>query len=224
MTTSTTSRRAFLAGAASLGALALAGCSSGFGGRRLEAKSQSQINPLYLRMYAATSDSGFDIPAVDLRRMDPQFVRTEVPDPTGERPGTVVVATSDRHLYLVQENGRAIRYGIGIGREGFAWSGRAAVGRKAAWPTWTPTRAMMERQPETREFASGMPGGLANPLGARALYMFRDGRDTLYRLHGTPEWWSIGTAVSSGCVRLINQDIIDLYQRVPVGAQIVVYA
>ena len=137
-------------------------------------------------------------------------------------PGTIVVNTGERHLYLVLEGGQAIRYGVGIGRDGFTWSGRAKVGRKAEWPTWTPTKEMMERQPETREFAGGMPPGLTNPLGARALYIYQDGRDTLYRLHGTMEVWSIGGAVSSGCVRLLFHDIIDLYSRAPVGTQIVV--
>jgi lipoprotein-anchoring transpeptidase ErfK/SrfK len=150
--------------------------------------------------------------------------RTQVADPTGERPGTIVVNTGERHLYYVLEGGQAIRYGVGIGKDGFTWSGRAKVGRKAEWPVWTPPPEMMERQPETREFANGMPGGLTNPLGARALYIYQDGRDTLYRLHGTLEVWSIGGAVSSGCVRLLFHDIIDLYGRAPVGTPIVVNA
>jgi lipoprotein-anchoring transpeptidase ErfK/SrfK len=133
-----------------------------------------------------------------------------------------VVNTGERHLYLVLEGGQAIRYGVGIGRDGFTWQGRAKVGRKAEWPRWTPTKEMMERQPETREWANGMPPGLTNPLGARALYIYQDGRDTLYRLHGTMEVWSIGGAVSSGCVRLLFHDIIDLYNRAPVGTPIVV--
>ena len=143
-------------------------------------------------------------------------------DPTGEKPGTIVVNTSERHLYLVQEGGQAIRYGVGIGREGFAWSGKAAVGRKAVWPTWTPPKEMQVRQPETQQYANGMPPGLTNPLGARAMYIYQGGRDTLYRLHGTLEVWSIGQAVSSGCVRLLFHDIIDLYGRCPVGTPIVV--
>jgi lipoprotein-anchoring transpeptidase ErfK/SrfK len=140
------------------------------------------------------------------------------------KSGTIVVETSERRLYFVLEGNKAIKYGIGVGRDGFRWTGRAVVGRKAQWPTWTPTPAMMQRQPETREFASGMPGGLDNPLGARALYIYRDGRDTFYRLHGTHEVWSIGQAVSSGCVRLLNQDVIDLYRRCPIGTPIVVRA
>lgn len=184
----------------------------------------NELNPAAYQMYAAVNDDGHAVPAVQLTRLRPGYARAEVDDPTGERPGTIVVETSKRYLYLVQENGRAIRYGVGVGRDGFRWSGRAVVGRKAKWPTWTPTPAMMDRQPETREFAGGMPGGLANPLGARALYIYQGGRDTLYRLHGTPETYSIGTAVSSGCVRLVNQDVIDLYRRCPVGTPILVKA
>jgi lipoprotein-anchoring transpeptidase ErfK/SrfK len=222
------SRRAFLAGAASFGTLLLAGCSSvSLGSRRIElpefgAIVPASLSPEYASMYAAMPEERFPVPAVNLNRLKPGYARTEVADPTGERPGTIVVETSRRYLYLVQENGRAIRYGIGVGRDGFRWSGRAVVGRKAVWPVWTPTVAMMEREPETRQFARGMPPGLDNPLGARALYIYQGGRDTLYRLHGTPEVWSIGEAVSSGCVRMINQDVIDLHRRCPVGTPIVV--
>ncbi|HHY51154.1 MAG TPA: L,D-transpeptidase [Alphaproteobacteria bacterium] len=227
------SRRAFLSGSLGLAGLALAGCSSiSLGSRRIELPEFGPFGDLVphqypaevVAMYAAIPDERFPIPAVPLNRLKPGYARTEVTDPTGERPGTIVVETSERYLYLVREGGRALRYGIGVGRDGFRWSGRAVVGRKAVWPTWTPTPEMMRRQPETREFAGGMPPGLDNPLGARALYIYQDGRDTLYRLHGTPEVWSIGEAVSSGCVRLLNQDIIDLYRRCPVGTPIVVRA
>lgn len=221
------SRRAVLLGAAGLAGAALTGCSSlSLGSRTLEVPDlvPPQFSPEYLEMYAAMPDERFPVPAVDLYRLKPSHFRTEVADATGERPGTVVVDTSQRYLYLVQENGRAIRYGVGIGRDGFTWTGRAAVGRKATWPVWYPPQEMMDRQPETRQFAGGMPGGLANPLGARALYLYEDGRDTLYRLHGTGEVWSIGEAVSSGCVRLLHQDVIDLYRRCPVGTPVVVRA
>ncbi|MBI4921949.1 MAG: L,D-transpeptidase [Devosia nanyangense] len=212
------SRRSFVAGAASLAALSLAGCATS---RRIDILAPS-FSDYYLTMYGPLPDEKFPVPAIDPNKLDPEMFRTQVPDPTGERPGTIVVNTSERHLYLVQEGGQAIRYGVGIGREGFAWSGKAAVGRKAVWPTWTPPLEMQERQPETREWANGMPGGLANPLGARAMYIYQGGRDTLYRLHGTLEVWSIGSAVSSGCVRLLFHDIIDLYGRCPVGTPIVV--
>ena len=215
------SRRAFLAGGASLAALSLAGCATS---RRLDLTEQPQFSEYYLQMYGPLPNERFPIPAIDLTKLDPDMFRTQVADPTGEAPGTIVVNTTERHLYLVLEGGQAIRYGVGIGRDGFTWQGRAKVGRKAEWPRWTPTKEMMERQPETREFVNGMEPGLTNPLGARALYIYQDGRDTLYRLHGTMEVWSIGGAVSSGCVRLLFHDIIDLYNRAPVGSPIVVNA
>lgn len=221
------SRRAFLLGSVGLAGLALTGCSSlSLGSRTIDLPNlmPQQFSPYYLQMYAAMPEEKFPVPAVDLNRLKPSHFRTDVADPTGERPGTIVVETAQRYLYLVQEDGRAIRYGVGIGRDGFTWSGRAQVGRKTAWPSWHPTLEMMQRQPETREFADGMPGGLMNPLGARALYIYQGGRDTIYRLHGTGEVWSIGEAVSSGCVRLLHQDIIDLYRRCPVGTPIVVNA
>jgi len=131
------------------------------------------------------------------------------------KPGTVVVETGERRLYLVLEDGKALKYGVGVGRDGFTWSGQHKVTRKAEWPGWTPPEAMRKRVPGLPAY---MPGGPDNPLGARALYI----GSTLYRLHGTSEPWSIGQAVSSGCIRLTNEDIIDLYDRVQVGATVVV--
>lgn len=212
------SRRNFLAGGASLAALTLAGCAT----QRMQSTVTPQFSDYYLAMYGPLPDEKFPVPAIDLTKLDPSMFRTEVDDPTGERPGTIVVNTGERHLYLVEEGGKAIRYGVGIGREGFAWQGKANVGRKAEWPTWTPPKEMQDRQPETKQYANGYPPGLTNPLGARAMYIYQDGRDTLYRLHGTLEVWSIGGAVSSGCVRLLFHDIIDLYSRCPVGTPIVV--
>ena len=164
----------------------------------------------------------FPVAPVNLSEIDRQFWRQMVSDPTGERPGTIVVDPDARFLYLAMENGQAMRYGIGVGREGFGWNGRATIERKAEWPTWTPPKEMIERQPETAQWAKGMPGGPENPLGARALYLYQDGRDTLYRIHGTSEPWSIGRNVSSGCIRLLNAEVINLYPRVPVGTQVVV--
>ena len=210
-------RRRFLLGGATLAGLALSGCSPS-----ARVPEEPRFSEIYISMYGALPNEKFPVPAADLRRMRPTHLRTEVADPTGERPGTLVVSTAERYLYLVQENRRAIRYGIGVGREGFSWSGRGEIGRKAAWPTWTPPAAMIDRQPELAPYRNGMPPGLSNPLGARAMYIYRNGRDTLYRLHGTPEYWTIGEAVSSGCVRLVNQDVIDLYARVPVGTKILV--
>jgi len=184
------------------------------------------IDPYHAAMYGAIYDEPFPVPAVDLTQIDPRFLRQEIAFRTSERAGTVVVNTSEYHAYLVLPGGRAIRYGVGVGKdEGFNFQGTATVGRKAAWPGWTPTANMIRREPDRyAKFAGGLPGGPENPLGARALYLYRDGRDTLYRLHGTIEPWTIGSMVSSGCVRFLNHDIIDLYRRVPVGARVVVQA
>ena len=176
-------------------------------------------------MYAAMSDGEFELPAIPYRKIDPKYYRQAVPDPTGEQPGTLVVDTANRFLYLVQPFGEAVRYGVAIGKEGFAWSGSANIERRAQWPTWTPPAEMIERDPKLEKYSAengGMPGGLKNPLGARALYIYQNGVDTLYRIHGSPEWKSIGKKASSGCVRLMNQDIIDLHSRVPPKAPVVV--
>lgn len=137
-------------------------------------------------------------------------------------PGSIVVDTRKKFLYFVQANGIAVRYGIGVGRQGFSWSGTAVIKRKAKWPTWTPPAEMVARDEFAAEWAGGMPGGPKNPLGARALYLFQGNVDTLYRIHGTFAPSSIGKAVSSGCIRLINADIADLYNRVAIGARVVV--
>ena len=139
------------------------------------------------------------------------------------QPGTIIVDTSERNLYLVQPGGKAYRYKVGVGRAGFQWSGTSRIGRKAEWPGWTPPKAMIAREKKKGVILPAhMPGGPNNPLGPRALYLYRDGHDTFFRLHGTTEPETIGTAVSSGCIRLFNQDIIDLYNRVPVGTKVVV--
>jgi len=209
-------RRAFLAGLP----LAAAGCAT----YQAPAARGPQFDPAYLLMYAAVPGEPFPVPTVDLTQIDPRFFRQEVAYPGNQPPGTVIVDPNARFLYLVLENGRALRYGVGVGRtEAFNFVGEAVIQRKAAWPTWTPTRDMIAREPDRYgPYAGGLPGGLDNPLGARALYLYEDGRDTLYRLHGTNEPWSIGRKVSSGCVRLLNQDIIDLYGRVPVGSRVYV--
>jgi lipoprotein-anchoring transpeptidase ErfK/SrfK len=186
-------------------------------------RSVRHIDPTYMAMYGPRLDESHPLPATDISEVDPRFLRREIAYYGREEPGTIVVDTSARHLYLVREGGRAIRYGIGVGKEGLAWSGRARIGRKAPWPRWTPTAAMIRREPERNaKWAGGMTGGLDNPLGARALYLYDNGRDTMYRIHGTTEPWSIGQSVSSGCIRMFNQDIIDLYNRVPVGSPVVV--
>lgn len=179
----------------------------------------------YDEIYGAMPHEPFPIPAVDLSKVDPRFYRREIIDPTGEKAGSIVVDTRRFHLYYVMPRGRAMRYGVGLGREGFEWSGRGYIAWKRAWPTWTPPDEMISRQPELAKYSAdngGMPPGLLNPLGARALYIFQDGVDTLYRVHGSIEIESIGRAVSSGCVRMINQDVIDLFNRVRNGAPILV--
>lgn len=142
-----------------------------------------------------------------------------VANPTSEPPDTIVVDTKTRHLFYVQKDGMAIEYGIGVGRDGFAWKGVAYVGRKAEWPRWIPPKEMLKRRPD---LPTEMDGGLANPLGARALYLFENNKDTLFRIHGTNEPDTIGKAVSSGCIRMMNADVMDLYQRVAVGTRVVV--
>ncbi|MDS7596435.1 L,D-transpeptidase [Agrobacterium tumefaciens] len=182
-------------------------------------------NPLHRVIYNSIRDDDRTLPAIPYSRIDPRYLRQEVSYQTAEAPGTIVVDTKQNFLYLVQSGGKAIRYGVGLGRDGYAWSGRGKIQWKAKWPRWTPPDEMVERQPELAPISAangGMTPGLNNPLGARALYIFKDGKDTLYRVHGTPDWQSVGKATSSGCVRMLNQDVIDLYERVPQGAQIVV--
>jgi lipoprotein-anchoring transpeptidase ErfK/SrfK len=176
-------------------------------------------------IYAAMEDGGHEIPAVPYQQIDPRYYRQRVPNPTGQPPGTVVVDPNTRFLYVVEQGGTAMRYGIGVGRQGFAWEGEGVIQWRQTWPRWNPPDEMVGRQPELTKYSianGGMDPGLKNPLGARALYIFQNGQDTLYRLHGNPDWRSIGHAVSSGCIRLLNQDVIDLYDRVPNRARVVV--
>ena len=223
--------RRHLLSLAALGAVSttLAGCAS-VGGPpppQYNPPPSEPALPDYATMYGPMEDEGFQIPAVPIQKIDPQFLRQIVDDPTGQPAGTIVVDTTGHFLYLVQPGGQAIRYGVGLGRAGFEWSGNAVVQWKQKWPKWTPPDEMIARQPELAKYSAdngGMPGGLMNPLGARALYLFQNGQDTLYRLHGSPEWNSIGKSVSSGCVRLMNQDIIDLYGRVPSKTPVLVTA
>ncbi|MEM7693208.1 MAG: L,D-transpeptidase [Pseudomonadota bacterium] len=210
-------RTFFLGGAAAL----LGGCTV-TETTQPQVSAKPQIPELYQVMYGPRPNERFPIPAVDLRQVDPRYWRREVPDPTGERPGTVVVDTGTFYLYWTLEGGRAMRYGVGLGRDGFGWDGAARIPFKREWPTWTPPAEMIAREPELEKYRDGMEPGLDNPLGARALYLFEGKVDTLYRLHGTQEAYSIGRAVSSGCVRLLNQDIIDLYNRVPNGTRVIV--
>ena len=214
-------RRALVLGAP----LILAGCAPQQGaGPGTAWNAGAGLGVQYAAIYGALANEPFPVQAVDLSRVQPQYLRQEALYETPERPGTVVVDPNNRFLYLVEGTGRALRYGVGVGRvEAFNFRGEAVIGRKAEWPHWTPTPDMIAREPERYgPYRDGLPGGEGNPLGARALYLYRDGRDTSYRLHGTIEPWTIGTKVSSGCIRLLNQDVIDLYRRVPLGAKVVV--
>ncbi|GLK67360.1 hypothetical protein GCM10008179_09980 [Hansschlegelia plantiphila] len=148
-----------------------------------------------------------------------EYRRQEVVDTTGEAPGTIVIDTGSKFLYFVEPDGRAMRYGVGVGKEGFGWTGQAKVGAKQEWPDWVPPPEMLQRRPE---LPLRMSGGPENPLGARAMYLYKDGKDTLFRIHGTNEPLTIGKAMSSGCIRMINFDVQDLYERVPVGTKVVV--
>lgn len=214
------SRRSVLVGLP----LLMAGCSSGQSYRGRAEALMPPVDPFYAEIYGEIEDEPFYVPPIDLRRVRPQFLRREVAYDTTERPGTIVVDPNQRYLYLVEGSGRALRYGVGVGREeGFNFQGEAVIARKAEWPNWTPTKDMIARDPDLYgAYRDGMPGGEDNPLGPRALYLYKDGKDTLFRLHGTLEPRTIGTMVSSGCIRLLNQDIIDLYRRVPVGTKVVV--
>jgi lipoprotein-anchoring transpeptidase ErfK/SrfK len=172
--------------------------------------------------YGIKRDAGYQLPSVPIHKVPRKYHRQLVRYDAQEKPGTIIVDTNEKHLYLVMEGGRAMRYGIGVGRQGFEWKGTARVAMKREWPIWTPPAAMIQRQPELAKYRNGMEPGLTNALGARALYLFNKNGDTGYRLHGTPEWASIGKAMSSGCIRLINQDIIDLYNRAEIGAKVIV--
>ena len=172
--------------------------------------------------YVARQDGSFAIPEIPLEQLPAAYRRQTIYYPSDEVPGTVIVDPAARHLYLITGDNTAVRYGISVGKSGFEWSGVATVTSRKPWPTWTPPPEMIDRKPELAKWEKGQPGGPTNPLGARALYLTTNGVDYGYRIHGTPEWQSIGSNASSGCIRMINQDIIDLYNRVPDGAKVVV--
>jgi lipoprotein-anchoring transpeptidase ErfK/SrfK len=232
------SRRNLVTGATAAGGLLLAGCSKssnreGEGTNTLaklreKFKRQPKIEApksTFASLYGPLPNEKFPVPAVPEGELEERFFRQRVNYKTREKVGSLVVDTKNFYLYHVEPNGKAMRYGVGLGKAGFEWAGRARVLWKQEWPKWTPPAEMIERRPELEKWSEengGMPGGLDNPLGARALYIFEGNVDTLYRLHGTPEHWSIGKAVSSGCVRMIHQDVIDLYGRVKTKSPILV--
>ena len=206
-------RRSFVLGAAaSFSALGLAGCVTQDGMSRAEAE----------KLYGAVADKKFPIPAVDLDQVDPKYYRRIVRYDSGEAPGTIIIDPSNFYVYRIEGDGNATRYGANVGRQGFLWSGEAYVGRKAEWPTWTPPREMIKRQPEVAKYARGMPGGPENPLGARVLYLYQKGVYTLYTIYSTSEPDTIGTNLTSGCTGLLTQDMIDLYDRTPVKTKVIV--
>ena len=238
---SSVSRRKFLTFAGIGAASTLAGCASsaGPGGQTIEYRnpitpmlngwfggngySGEQPDPAVI--YAAVEDNGYLLPAIPYKQIDPKFWRQRVINDTGQPAGMVVVDTRTRFLYITENGGTAMRYGIGVGREGFAWQGTGVIQWRQKWPRWNPPNEMVDRQPELVKYSiknGGMDPGLKNPLGARALYIFQGKQDTFYRLHGNPDWHSIGKAVSSGCIRMLNQDVIDVYDRVPEKAPIMV--
>lgn len=231
-----TSRRALLS--MGVGSVALAGCSVGpvrrvpFIGARTPGPVSPQVtSPLPQpagvepNYFAPITSEPFTIPPVPQGVVPRQYWRQVVPNTTGEPAGTIVVDPGQKFLYLNRDDGTSIRYGVGVGRAGFGWSGQAIVALKRAWPNWTPPEEMIARDPSLARYSAengGQQPGLTNPLGARALYLFQNGEDTLFRIHGNPEAASIGRNVSSGCIRLLNHDIIDLYERVPTGTPVLV--
>ncbi|MBW8320748.1 MAG: L,D-transpeptidase [Rhizobium sp.] len=200
----TISRRSLLIGLP----LLLAGCQTG---------------PSQQSMYDARPGEPYPLKKVPIDKIKPELRRQEVAYETSQPAGTIVVDTPARRLYYVLGGGRAMRYGVGVGRNGYALAGVAYIGRKAEWPSWTPSPNMLRTNPERNmKYAGGVPGGINNPLGARALYLYRGGNDTMFRIHGTNQPQSIGQAMSSGCIRMMNHDVIDLYERAKVGGRVVV--
>ncbi|MFK7902591.1 MAG: L,D-transpeptidase [Nitratireductor sp.] len=182
--------------------------------KRLSSSGQTNRRPLR-SVKKKSSKKEFEI--------DPKYLPQNVSYNSRHKTGTIVVDTRAKFLYLVTGFGTARRYGVGVGRQALEWSGTAKVGRKAEWPTWTPTANMIKREPEKYlKYKDGLEGGPNNPLGSRALYLYKGKRDTYYRIHGTTAPWTIGTARSNGCIRMVNDHVVDLYARVPIGTTVVV--
>jgi lipoprotein-anchoring transpeptidase ErfK/SrfK len=250
------SRRAFLMGASMTGlGLSLASCVTDSAsiqpvmvassdpealpampseGRPVDVVSQP-VQPLnpdgtfdYQTIYGQTADGKFVVPAVDTKRVGAAFLRAEVEYSSDQPAGTVIIDPRGHYLYYVLGGGRAMRYGVGVGKQGFGWSGTAEVHFKRQWPDWYPPKEMIARRPDLRptltklQSGIGMQGGPRNPITGRAMYLWQNGKDTLFRIHGTNEPYSIGHNASSGCIRMIVQDVIDLYQRVPLGGRVIV--
>jgi lipoprotein-anchoring transpeptidase ErfK/SrfK len=233
-------RRSVIAGASASAATCLAGCVSTNPNPSLNAAAiaaspppanpaiADAVEPDYRSIYAEMQDDPFIVPAVKLSQIDAAYLRKNVSYATNEAPGTIVIDPPNHYLYHVEEGGRATRYGVGVGREGFAWAGVARIKSKQEWPDWYPPKEMLDRRPDLMksmvelQSGIGMHGGPANPLGARAMYLWQGNKDTYFRIHGTNEPWTIGSSQSSGCIRMINQDAMDLYQKTPIGTRVVV--
>ncbi|MDB5660599.1 MAG: L,D-transpeptidase [Cypionkella sp.] len=172
--------------------------------------------------YMGVTDDGIAIPTVPVEKVPAEFQVQQVDFASDEAVGTIIINPAERHLYYINGKNTALRYGIAVGKAGFQWAGVANITSRTHWPKWTPPPEMIERHPELAKWEKGQPGGPTNPLGARALYLTTNGVDYGYRIHGTPEWFSIGKNASSGCIRMINQDVMDLYNRVQDGAKVVV--
>lgn len=201
-----------------LALLTLAACGSP---SRVEEAPAAPPAPVTVPGYEALTDNGFDIPAVSVEHLKGGREKAEVAYDGDEEPGTIVVDIFARRLYYVEEDGKAMRYSIAVGRAGLTFKGNGKIGRKEVWPSWTPTANMVRTRPDLyAEYAGGLPGGPKNPLGARALYLYRNGRDTMFRIHGTADNASIGHATSAGCIRLFDQDVMDLYERVDIGTHV----
>lgn len=174
----------------------------------------------------APAASGAALPVVQVaqsKKPKPEFMRKKVRFKTNEKPGTIIIDTSTKYLYYVEGKNRAIRYGVGVGRDGFGWSGTVKIGRKAEWPGWRPPATMIARERRKgRKLPAYMKGGPNNPLGARAMYLYKGGRDTIFRIHGTNQPWTIGQNMSSGCIRMMNDDVKHLYQRAAIGSKVIV--
>jgi lipoprotein-anchoring transpeptidase ErfK/SrfK len=229
-------RRTIIAGASASAAATLAGCGNSNPNPAINAAvvtpAQSAasdiIEPRYSEIYSERKDGNFIVPAVNLAQVNPAFLRKNIAYATKEGPGTIVVDPANHYLYHVENGGRATRYGVGVGREGFVWAGEATIKSKQEWPDWYPPEEMLGRRPDLMksmvqlQSGLGMHGGPANPLGARAMYLWQGNKDTYFRIHGTNEPWTIGSSQSSGCIRMINQDAMDLYQKTPIGTRVVV--
>jgi lipoprotein-anchoring transpeptidase ErfK/SrfK len=229
-------RRSLITGTAAATAFGLAGCTTttptpvvqSFQVPSSPAKATGVVSPNYDDVYGPVTTEKFQVAAVNLSQIEPQFLRKDVDYVTKESPGTIVIDPAEHYLYYVQAGGRATRYGVGVGREGFVWSGEATIHSKQEWPDWYPPKEMLARRPDLKpqlkqlQSGTGMAGGPNNPIGARGMYLWQGNQDTYFRIHGTNEPWTIGKSMSSGCIRMINQDAIDLYAKAPVGTKVVV--